>query len=295
MVMKRSFSEKVFNLFNYLFMLVVVGITFYPIYYVALCSISDNTKLFGARGLMLIPKGFSLMAYKSVMENPNIMTGYRTTIIVVLAGTVLSVLLTSIGAFLVTRRKFAIKKGMLYMMIFTMFFSGGMIPTYLLVYKWLHLGDTLWALFLPGAISTYNLLIMKSNFEALPYELEEAAKIDGANDIVLLFRIILPLSMPIIAVMILFYGVGYWNSWFSAMVYIRSRQFYPLQLILREILLMNDMSSMNIDTGGAGDRYMIGETIKYATIMVATIPILFVYPLVQKYFVKGIMIGAVKG
>lgn len=138
------------------------------------------------------------------------------------------------------------------------------------------------------------MMIMKSNFESLPDSLEEAAKIDGANDITVLFRIILPLSMPIIAVMILFYGVAQWNSWFNAMLYIRDRAKYPLQLILREVLLMNDTSGMGA-SASAGDQYMIGESIKYATIMVATVPILFVYPFIQKYFVKGIMIGAVKG
>lgn len=181
------------------------------------------------------------------------------------------------------------------MMVFTMYFSGGMIPKYLMVYKWLHLGDSVWALILPVMISTYNLLIMKANFAALPDSLEEAAKIDGANDILILFRIILPLSMPVIAVMFLYYGVGYWNSWFTAMMYLRTRAKFPLQLILREILLSNDVTSM--DTGGAsaGDRYLIGESLKYATIVVATVPILCLYPFIQKYFVKGIMIGAVKG
>lgn len=178
---------------------------------------------------------------------------------------------------------------------FKEFFSGGMVPTYLLVYKWLHLGDSLWALILPTAISTYNLLIMQSNFESLPYSLEEAAKIDGANDIQILFQIVLPLSTSILAVMVLFYGVSYWNSWFQAMMYIRTRAKYPLQLILREILLMNDTTTGMSSGGSESDRFMIGESIKYSTIMVATVPILLIYPFVQKYFVKGVMIGAVKG
>lgn len=294
MVQKRSAREIVFDIFNVLFMLLLVFVTLYPLYYVAMCSISDSGQLMGSRGMMLLPKGFSLAAYQAVFSNPNILSGYRTTLIVVVFGTAISVMMTSIAAFLITRKQFAIRKVMAYMMVFTMFFTGGMIPTYLMVYKWLHLGNTLWALILPTAISTYNMIIMKSNFESLPDSLEEAAKIDGANDITVLFRIILPLSLPIIAVMILFYGVAQWNSWFQAMLYIRDRSKYPLQLILREVLLMNDTSGMGA-TAAVGDQYMLGESIKYATIMVATVPILFVYPFIQKYFVKGIMVGAVKG
>ena len=294
MKIKRSNGEKIFEVFNVIFMLMMIIITLYPFYYVAICSISDSLQLSGERGLMLFPKGLSFEAYQAVMDNPNILTGYRTTLIVVAGGTTLNVMMTAFGAFLLTRKQFAIKTTMAYLMIFTMYFSGGLIPTYLLVYKWLNLGNTLWALILPTAISTYNLMIMKANFAAIPDSLEESAKIDGANDIIVLFRIILPLSMPIIAVMILFYGVYHWNSWFQAMIYIRTRAKYPLQLILREILLMNSAETMT-GSASAGDRYIIGESIKYATIMVATLPILMVYPFIQRYFVKGIMIGAVKG
>ena len=208
--------------------------------------------------------------------------------------TTLSVFFTAIGAFLVTRKNFPLSKPMSYMMVFTMYFSGGMIPTFLVVNNYLHLGDSLLSLILPGMITVYNLIIMKSNFEAIPASLEEAAKIDGANDISILFKIILPLSKATIAVMVLYYGVAYWNSWFEAMMYIRSRDKYPLQLILREILLANSTGSMSAGAD-AGEQYMIGETIKYATIMVATLPILCLYPFIQKYFVKGVMTGAVKG
>lgn len=291
---KKSIGSKIFDLFNCIFMLGVILVTVYPIYYVLVCSMSDSSSLIGARGLKLFPSGFNINAYKAVFSNPNIFSGYRVTLFVVVVGTVLSVMATSIGAFLITRKDFKIRKVMSYMMVFTMYFSGGMIPTYLMVYKWLHLGDSLWALILPVLISTYNLLIMKANFEALPPSLEEAAKIDGANDILILFRIVLPLSLPVIAVMFLYYGVAYWNSWFTAMMYLRDRNKFPLQLILREILLSNDTTAM--DAGGsAGDKYAIGESIKYATIVVATVPILCLYPFIQKYFVKGIMVGAVKG
>lgn len=291
MVGKKSIGSKVFDVFNYILMLFMILITFYPFYYVAAGSLSDASQLVGST-FMLIPKGFSLKAYETVFSNPNILSGYRVTLIVVICGTALSIVLTAMGAFLLTREKFAIKNVMAYMMIFTMYFSGGMIPTFLLVYKYLGLGDNILALILPGAISTYNLIVMKSNFDSIPKSLEESAKIDGANEIIILFKIIIPVSLPIIAVMVLFYGVTYWNSWFNAMLYMRTRSKYPLQLILREVLIMGSMQSM--DTTGA-DSYRLADTIKYATIMVATLPILCVYPFIQKYFVKGIMIGAVKG
>lgn len=292
---KKSVGEHCFDIINVLIMIGIAIITIYPIFYVAVCSISDGNQLIGARGLILWPKGFNLSAYKAVFSNPNIFSGYKTTLIVVVLGTTLSVLTTAIGAFLITRKDFAAKKVMSYMMVFTMYFTGGMIPTYLVVNNFLHLGDTLAALILPMMISVYNLIIMKANFEAIPDSIEEAAKIDGANDIIILFRIILPLSLSVIAVMILFYGVSYWNSWFQAMMYMHDRNRYPLQLILREILISNDTSSMGTTSSAAGDQYMIGESIKYATIIVATVPILCLYPFIQKYFVKGVMVGAVKG
>ena len=163
-----------------------------------------------------------------------------------------------------------------------------------MVYKFLGLGDTLWAVILPTAISTYNLIIMRTNFASIPKSLEESALIDGANECVVLFKIVLPLSLPIIATMTVFYGVAQWNSWFNAMIYLRTREKYPLQLILREILLMNDAQGMIAADAGT-DRFNIGEGIKYATIVIATLPILCVYPYMQKYFVKGMMIGAVMG
>lgn len=290
---KKSTGDRVFNAVNVFIMLLMIVITLYPFWYVVTCSLSDSNNLIGDKGLMLIPNGFSLSAYKAVLNNKNILIGYRNTLLIVVFGTTINIIMTSLGAFVLSRRNFAIKKAMTIMIIVTMYFSGGMIPTYLVVYKYLHLGDTLWALILPGAISTYNLIIMRTNFASLPASLEEAALIDGANEIVLLFRIVLPLSLPILSVMVLFYGVAHWNSWFNALIYIRTPNLYPLQLRLREILLLNDTQNMAAGSNAA-DKFTIGESIKYATVMVATIPILCVYPFIQKYFVKGMMVGAVK-
>lgn len=290
---EKTPGNRIFNIANTLFLILMVIICLYPFYYVVTCSLSDSNLLYGDRGLMLLPKGFSMDAYRAVLENPNIFTGYKSTMFVVFVGTLSNVVLTAIGAFLVTRKNFLIAKPMMLMMLFTMYFGGGMIPSYLLISQTLHLRDSLWALILPGLISVYNLIIMRTNFLSIPDSLEESAKLDGANDILILFRIILPLSIPTLAVMVLFYGVSHWNAWFNALLYIDTREKFPLQLILREILLLNSTDDMM--TGQHEDRAALGESIKYATVIVATVPILLVYPFIQKYFVNGVMVGAVKG
>ena len=294
MVGKGSVGERIFQVFNYIFLTFLMIITIYPVIYVLFASISDSNALLAHSGLLFKPLGLNGAAYKAVVNNPNITTGYGVTLTVVVCGTILNVLMTSIAAFVLSRKNFPLNKVLLVLIVFTMYFSGGMIPRYLFINDTLGLGNSLWALMLPGLISTWNLMIMKTNFQALPDSLEESAKIDGANDITVLFRIILPLSKAIIAVMVLMYGVAHWNAWFDAMLFIRARSLYPLQIILREILISNSTDSM-IASGAGGDIEAIGESIKYATIVVSTVPILCVYPFIQKYFTKGVMIGAVKG
>jgi putative aldouronate transport system permease protein len=293
MNIKLSTGEKVFNVFNYTLMASIILVMFYPLLYVLFASVSDPATLMANRGLLLSPLGFSLEAYKRVFENPMILLGYRNTLFYVTVGTTLNVLMTAIGAYVLSRRNLMFRRPITLLIVFTMFFSGGLIPIFLMVGRTLGLMDNPLALIIPGAISTYNLMIMRTSFEGLPYELEEAARMDGANDFHILFRIVLPLSMPVVAVMILFYGVAHWNSFFPAMVYIRTRELYPLQIILREILITNSTDAM-MTSVSSGDQMPIGETIKYATIVIATLPILLVYPYLQRYFVKGVMIGAVK-
>jgi putative aldouronate transport system permease protein len=290
MLRRKSPGEWIFDLLNYFLLAVLVAVTIYPLLYVLFASLSDSSLLMQKSGILLMPLGFSIKAYIAVLNNPMIAIGYGNTIQYVVAGTSLNMLMTSLGAYVLSRQDFQIRRFLTLLIVFTMFFSGGMIPTYLVVMQ-LGMIDKIWALVLPGAISTMNLLIMRTAFMSVSPSLEESAYIDGANDLVILFRIVLPLSLPTVAVMVLFYGVGQWNSWFPAMIYLRTRTKYPLQLILREVLVLNDVSRM--DTGvmpGAS----IGESIKYATIMVATVPILCLYPFLQKYFVKGVMIGAIK-
>lgn len=288
----RSLGKRLFDSCNTGFLVLLCMGTVFPFLYVLFASLSDPTELFRMRGLILYPQGFSLEAYRLVFANPMISIGYANTLFYVAFGTALNLLLTSFGAYALSRRSIMLKNPIMMLIVFTMFFSGGLIPNYLLVSE-LGLLDTRWALIVPGAISTYNLIIMRTSFQGIPASLEESAKIDGANDFTILFRIILPLSLPIVSVMILFYGVSHWNAWFHALIYLRNRDLYPLQLVLREILITNSTDGM---TMGASDinKALVAEAIKYAAIIVATVPVLFLYPFLQKYFVKGVMIGAVK-
>lgn len=290
--MKTTIGEKCFVAVNTLFMLLLCFVTLYPFIYVFFASLSDPAALASHRGLLLLPLDLNMNAYKAVFDNPMITTGYRNTIFYVVCGTAINLLLTALGAYVLSRRNLYFKNLLMLLIVITMFFGGGLIPTYLLINK-LGMLNSVWALLIPGAISTFNMIIMRTGFQAVPISLEESARMDGANDLVILFRIIIPLSMPVIAVMILWYAVGHWNSYFSALIYLRDRELFPLQLVLREILITNSTDSMMTDAG-AQDRIAIAETIKYATIIVSTLPILLLYPFLQKYFVKGVLIGAIK-
>ena len=295
MVTKRTRGDLIFDCFNYLLLTALTLITLYPFVHVVAGSISGPGTLIGHKGALLWPKGTpTLKAFALVFRNPNIITGYKNTLIVLLVATTLNIVMTSLGAYVLSRPQFAIRKVMMFLIVFTMYFSGGMIPRYLFLKNYLGMGDHLGSLIIPGAISAYNLIIMRTAFASVPASLEESARIDGANDFTILFRIILPLSMATVAVMILFYGVGHWNAGFDAMIFLRTREKYPLQLILREILVNNSTESMTMGAA-ADDVEQLSDNLKYATIVVATLPILCVYPLIQKHFVKGVMIGAVKG
>lgn len=293
MQMRKNRSERLFDLGNVLFMLALIAVTLYPMLYVLFGSLSEPGQLARARGLLLWPQGFSLEAYGRVFANPAIATGYRNTIFYMLAGTAINVVMTSLGAYALSRKNLLWKRPITLLIIFTMFFSGGLIPTYLLVGRTLNWIDTPWALLVPGAINTWNLLILKTAFEGVPVSLEEAARMDGANDFTILWRVVIPLSLPSIAVIVLFYAVAHWNAYFQALIYLRDRELFPLQLILREILVSNTTDAMTAGVG-SGDVEDIGETIKYATIVVATLPILLLYPFLQRFFIKGVLIGAVK-
>ncbi|PLT45159.1 carbohydrate ABC transporter permease [Paenibacillus sp. FSL W8-1187] len=271
----------------------LVIVTLYPLLYVLFASLSDSGELLAYRGILWRPLGFSLEAYRSVLDNPAIAIGYRNTLFIVVAGVAVNLILTAMGAYVLSRKNVMWNGVLMFLLVFTMFFGGGLVPLYLVV-KGAGLLDSLWSTIVPFAVSTFNLIIMRTSFMGIPDSLEESAKIDGASHFTILLRIILPLSMPVIAVMILYYAVDKWNGWFYASIFIKSRELFPLQLVLREILIANATDSMSAGAS-AGDRHQIGETIKYATIMVATVPILCVYPFVQRFFVKGVMVGSLKG
>lgn len=292
-MIKVTHGTRAFRVFNTLFMLFMVFVCLYPMIYVILASFSDSNKLMAHSGLLFKPLGFNLDSYKAVLKNRLIFSGYRNTLFILVVGVSINILMTSLGAYFLSRKNVMLKGFIMGMITFTMFFSGGIIPMYLNI-KNLGMLNSLWSLIIPSAISTFNLIILRTSFMAIPDSLVEAAQIDGAGHMRVLFRIILPLSKSIIAVMILYYGVAYWNGWFNAAIYLNNKSLYPLQLVLKEILHSNDTSAMTQGVGFS-DGISIAETIKYAVIVVSTLPILCIYPFLQKYFDKGVMIGALKG
>lgn len=290
MKVKRSRGERIFAVFNYILLTILAFVCLYPVWHVLMASFSDGNMLIRHRGLLFRPQGFSLEAYAKTAQNPSIMTGYRNTLFILVAGTFLDVVMTSMGAYFLSRERVMFKKPIMLMITFTMFFGGGMIPFYLTL-KDLHLTGTLWGLIFPFLINTHNLIVLRASFQGIPASLIDAAQIDGASHLKILFMVVLPLSKAILAVMVLYYGVGIWNGWFWATAILRKHEMYPLQVVLREILSTN-AASMSTDSGG--DSLTVGMTIRYATVVVSTFPILCIYPFLQKYFTKGTMVGAVK-
>ena len=290
-VLKLGVGRKIFLCFNAVLLLFIAAVTLYPFLYVAAVSLSDESYIVQGK-IGIIPQGINLEAYKRVFQYPMLGQSYINTIVYTLLGTLINIILTVCGAFPLSRKRFYGRGFFTALIVFTMLFNGGLIPTFLVV-KQLNMVDSIWAMLIPGAVGTWELLVMRSFFAQIPYEIEEAALIDGSNEFQTLVRIILPLSTAAIATIILFYAVSHWNDFFTAMIYLRSSEKYPLQIFLRNIVIQNETADMMRDV--IEDRNIIGESIKHATIMVATVPILFVYPFIQKYFVTGVMIGSLKG
>ncbi len=294
MITKRSCGEVVFDVFNAVFLGVLSLVFLYPMWYVIMAAFSDPSRFVSHTGLLWIPEGFSLSGFQMVLRTASITTGYLNTILYVAAGTALNILLTSMGAYVLSRRKLYIRRFLSLAIVFNMYLSGGLIPFYLTV-RSLGLYNTRWALLLPTAINTWNLIVMRTSMAQVPESLEEAAKMDGANDFVILFRVIMPVIKSTVAVMVLFYAVQHWNAWFHAMIFLQDRSKYPLQLFLREILLSGSMTDIAAgSTGEDVNNVLTMNMLKYCTIVVSTLPILCIYPFLQKYFAKGVMIGSVK-
>ncbi|GAA3409607.1 carbohydrate ABC transporter permease [Paenibacillus hodogayensis] len=288
--MKKRFS--LFSIVNVIILLLVVVATLYPFLHMLAVSLSKD--IYVMKGEISIwPKGWNLDMYKLVLKDPRIATGYMNTIIYVTLGTAIALLVTSLGAYALSKKEMMFHKGFTLMVIFTMFFSGGMIPTFLVV-KSMGLMDTVWAMVLPGAVSTWNLLIMRTFFWGIPVEVEESGKMDGLTDLGIFFRIVAPLSKAVFATIGLFYAVALWNNFYYPLLYLRNPDLFPLQVILRNIVLAGQVNSGDVTSVG-GDSLIVEESLKFATIIVSTLPILLLYPMLQKHFVKGAMIGAVKG
>lgn len=287
---------RVFTVFNTLFLLLACVVTLYPMYYVIVASISDAALLARNFGLLLWPVGqVNLTSYQLVFRNSLVLSGFGNTFFVLIVGLCFNIVLTCLGAYLLCLKGSMFNRPLSLMILFTMYFSGGMIPAYLNV-KALGLMDSLWSLILPAALNTYNLLIMRSAFAAVPDTLYEAAYLDGASHPRILSQVFVPLSGATLAVMVLYYAVAHWNAWFNASLYISDTKKYPLQLVLRQILILNQNSDLNAALAADdGERALYADSVKYALIIVSSLPILVLYPFLQKFFAKGVMVGALKG
>lgn len=287
-VEKRTVGEKTFDVFNLIFLLLLSVCFLYPVWYCLMASFSDPTKLISHVGLLFIPDGFSLEGYKAILSDNKVLVGYANTLFYVGVGVAINMFLTIMGAYVLSRKGLLFGRFLGLLVVLTMYLEAGMIPNFLLITN-LGLYNSRWSVVLFLGITTYNMMVMRTSFAQVPAGLEEAAKIDGASHLQILWQIFVPVSKATIAVVLLFYLVGHWNAWFTASIFLRDRDKYPLQLYLREILVINSTA------GNEEGVYLLGELIKYCTIIVATVPILCVYPFVQKYFVQGVMLGSIKG
>lgn len=292
---RKNRGDILFDIINTILLTMAMLIVLYPLYFIFIASFSDPNAVYEGK-VVLLPKNQTFDGYRRLFAEQSIWIGYANTLLYTTTGTLINVVLTLAAAFPLSRRDFVGKKLFMALITFTMFFSGGLIPEYLLVQK-LDIINSMWALILPVAVVPWNLFIAKSFFQtSIPEELCEAAYIDGSSHFRLFARIVLPLSKALISVMVLFYAIGHWNSFFSAMLYITDEKKYPLQLILRNILIVNQVSSdMIVDQNSVAEKQKVADLLKYGVIIVSSIPVLILYPFVQKYFVQGVMIGAIKG
>lgn len=290
-LLKDSASYKTFTVFNIVFMFVIMFITLYPFLNIVAQSFSSEGYINSGQ-VSLIPRGFNVETYKVVMADSMFWTNYKNTVVYTVVGTAIALVMTTMFAYALAKRQLRGRNVFIMIAVFTMFFNGGLIPNYVLINA-LGFKNTIWAIVLPGAISIFNLLVMKSFFEAMPEELEEAAAIDGLSTYGTLFRIVLPLSKAVLATMLLFYAVSFWNSWFSAFLYMDKRELYPVTVYLRNLIKGAETAATS--GGGAGEVAAVAANIQSVTMVLTVLPIIMLYPFIQKYFVSGVMLGAVKG
>lgn len=295
--MKPKNSDLVFNILNTLICIIVFISVIYPVYFVIIASVSNPISVANGN-VWLYPKGFTLMGYKEIMNDSRIWTGYKNTLIYAIGGTLISMMFTMPAAYALSRRDFKARGFLMVFFTFTMFFNGGLIPTYLTIKKF-NLDNTIWVMLIPFSVNVYNLIISRTYFQNnIPAELLEAAILDGCSNFRFFAKIVLPLSKAILAVISLYYIVGYWNEYFRALMYLREDKLHPLQMVLRDILIRNQAySSGQLGSGASaeGSVQQKADLVKYGVIVVSTLPIIVIYPLIQKYFEKGVMIGSLKG
>ncbi len=292
---KMGRDDKIYYAVIHIILVLVLIVIGYPLIYIVSSSFSSPTAVSTGK-VILWPVDLSLEGYEAVFKNKDVLSGYLNTIIFTVCGTTINVIMTMFAAYPLSSRKLPGRNFFLFLFTFTMLFSGGMIPTYILI-KDINMLNTIWAMILPGAVSVYNLMITKTFIQnSIPDELYEAAEIDGCSDANYFFKMVVPLSKSIIAVLVLFYAIGHWNAYFNAFLYLDDRKLFPLQLVLREILIANSIdATMILDPEIAAAKQGMAELLKYSLILVSTVPVMCLYPFVQKYFVKGVMIGSVKG
>jgi putative aldouronate transport system permease protein len=289
-----SLGDRVFIFFVYLFLVAILLVVLYPMVYIVSASFSSPLAVTAGK-VWLFPVDFSLRGYEVTFQNPQIVTGYLNSLFYTVAGTLISVVLTVFVAYPLSRRDLYGSNVLMFLITFTLIFSGGLIPTYLVV-KDLGMIDTRWALLIPQAIAAFQVIIARTFFRsAIPDELVEAAELDGCNDLQFLWSVVLPLSKPIIAVLALMYAVSQWNGYFDALIYLKSSELQPLQLVLRNILILNTTSSGSMDAAAMAQRRQLADLLKYCLVVVGSVPVLLIYPFVQRYFVKGVLIGSIKG
>ncbi len=294
-LVSNSFSDKIFIIFVYLFLSIFFVLVLFPLLYVLNASLSDPQAVITGK-VFLYPVGFNLRGYQAVFSYHRIMAGFANSLFYMIVGTLVNIVMTMLCAYPLSRREFKARRILSVLIMFTMIFSGGLIPLFIVVDR-LGLTDTRWAMILPVAMSVWNVMIARTYIvNTIPNELYEASAIDGATPSGFFVKVVLPLSKPIIAVLVLYYGVGHWNAYFNALIFLRSQSLFPLQLVLRDILVVNKIDPTLVTSAEAlAARQGMQDLLKYSVIVVASIPVLIIYPFVQKYFVKGVMIGSVKG
>ena len=292
MIKRKSAGDVLFDALNYSLLTIGMLLILYPLYFVLIASVSDPNRIYSG-DVWLYPQGITFDGYQRIFNDSMIWIGYANSLLYAVVGTAISVSLTLLAAYPLSRKDFVGRNMFMWFFMFTMFFNGGLIPTYLVIRNY-NLLDTIWAMILPGLVSSWFLIIMRTFFQGIPKEIEESGKMDGLTELGNLLRIVLPLSVPVLLTIALFYAVAIWGNFYNALIYIRDANLYPIQVVIRNIVLIGQVSDTTVSSA-MGDKTVVLESLKYAVILVGTLPVLLFYPFIQKHFAQGVMVGSVKG